>query len=66
MKTNRRNNGTLHTLPKQPPSMDGGNWLTAVGNLLLAGGVFEGATLTKVYQWTTCIAYSCSIVLNTP
>ena len=25
--------------------MDGGNWLTAVGNLLLAGGVFEGATL---------------------
>ena len=25
--------------------MDGGNWLTAVGNLLLAGGVFERATL---------------------
>ena len=47
LKTNRRNNGTLHTLPKQPPSMDGGNWLTAVGNLLLAGDVFEGATLTR-------------------
>ena len=25
--------------------MDSGNWLTAVGNLLLVGGVFEGATL---------------------
>ena len=44
MKTNRRNNGILHTLPKQPPSMDGGSWLTAVGSLLLAGGVSEGAT----------------------
>ena len=47
LKINRRNNGILHTLPKQPPSMDGGNWLTAVGNPLLAGSVFEGATLIK-------------------
>ena len=39
----------MHTLPKQPPSMDGGNWLTAVGNLLLARGVFEGAALMRVF-----------------
>ena len=38
---NRRN---LHTLPKHPPSVDGGS-CTAVGNLLLAKGLFEGATL---------------------
>ena len=36
---------------KQPPSMDGGSWLTAVGNLLLAGGVFEGATLMLMYNY---------------
>ena len=42
----RRNNGTLHTLPKHPPSTDGGS-CTAVGNLLLAKGLFEGATLTN-------------------
>ena len=40
----RRNNGALHTLPKPPPSADGGS-CTAVGNLLLARGLFEGATL---------------------
>ena len=59
LKTNRRNNGTLHTLPKQPPSMDGDSWLAEVGNLLLAGGVFKGATLTYnscclTYKHTHC------------
>ena len=28
LKANRRIYGTLHTLPNQPPSLDGGNWLT--------------------------------------
>ena len=41
----RRNKGTLHTLPKPPPFADGGS-CTAVGNLLLAIGLFEGATLS--------------------
>ena len=29
--------------------MDGSSWVTAVGNPLLAGGVFEGATLTVLF-----------------
>ena len=29
LKVNRRIHGTLHNLPKHPPSVDGGNWLTA-------------------------------------
>ena len=44
LKTNRRNNGTLHTLTNHPPSADSGS-CTAVGNLLLTMGLFEGATL---------------------
>ena len=37
----------MHTLPKHPPSVDGGSWLTVVENLLLASGIFEGVTLTQ-------------------
>ena len=29
LKANRRIHGTLPTLPKQPPSVNGGNWTTA-------------------------------------
>ena len=58
LNTNRRNNRTLHTLPKQPPSMDGGSWLTAVGNLLLARGVFEGATLNIHMYICTLLTYT--------
>ena len=29
LKVNRRIHGTLHNLPKHPPSVDSGNWLTA-------------------------------------
>ena len=47
--------------------MDGGNWLTAVGNLLLAGGVFEEATL-NVYSYVvdliTCTLVSCDEIFN--
>ena len=29
LKVDMRIHGTLHTLPKLPPSVDGSNWLTA-------------------------------------
>ena len=34
LKAIRRIHGTLHNLPKHPPSVDGGNWLTLGGDLL--------------------------------
>ena len=49
LKINRRNNRTLHTLSKHPPSVEGDSWLKAVGSLLLARGIFEGAVLSYLY-----------------
>ena len=38
LKGNRRIHGTQHTLPKAPPSVDGGNWFEAGLNQLAMQG----------------------------
>ena len=39
LKADRRSHETLHTLPKLPPSVDGGNWLTAGQDLRVKGQI---------------------------
>ena len=39
LKAHRRIHGNLHTLPKPPPSVDGGNWLTAGQDLMVKGQI---------------------------